>query len=389
MKQNYDICIVGAGIQGTGIALLASLQGYSVLLVEQQSCAWATSSRSSKLIHGGLRYLQTAQLKLVRECLKEREWMLNNIPELVKSNWFYIPIYQQSRYRPWQIHCGLFLYRLLAGFSQKSRFKKLTKIQWSKLTDLKQEKLQAVFAYQDAQTDDKVLSQAILQQAINNGCDYLDNCKFINAQQQTNNYDINLIQQNDNKKTIKINSRLIVNASGPWANDVIDRISSKQTLSAFNYDLIQGSHLVCSPQLSHECFYLESPDDQRAIFVLPWQGKSLIGTTETLFKEDPANPSPLPSEVEYLSKTVKHYFPDYCFEIEQQFAGLRVLPQSQGKAFKRSRETHISTTENVISIYGGKLTSWRSSSKKVLTQINKTLKKSAINKRINIDEIRL
>lgn len=374
---HYDICIVGGGIQGCGTALLSALNGYSVILVEQQVLGWATSSRSSKLIHGGLRYLQTGQFKLVRECLKERKWMLDNLPELVQPNWFYIPIYKNSHHPAWQIHVGLLLYRLLAGCDHFSRFRRVPRRDWSgEFPGLNTNGLKAVYAYQDAQTDDRKLTRFIAGRCKEHGAHIMEHCRFVGAEQQAGSkaplhFRIELL---DNKNEIRtVGATVIVNAGGPWINPVLDTIKTDTPLRRQKYDLVQGAHIFCTPQLAGHCFYLEAPDDHRAVFILPYQGKTLVGTTEMLFSGDPAGPQPTQQEIDYLQRTVKAHFPDYHYSIKGSFAGLRVLPKSRKSAFRRSRKTQIRSEQQVISLYGGKLTSWRVSAIKVLKLVEAVL----------------
>ena len=127
MQTEYDIAIIGGGIQGCAIAQACAAAGFSTLLLEKNDWGHATSSKSSKLIHGGLRYLQTAQFTLVRESLAEREWMFKHAPDLVKPNWFYVPLYKSSKFRPWQLVSGLTVYQMLSAYGAHSQFKRIPK----------------------------------------------------------------------------------------------------------------------------------------------------------------------------------------------------------------------------------------------------------------------
>jgi glycerol-3-phosphate dehydrogenase len=165
---------------------------------------------------------------------------------------------------------------------------------------------------------------------------------------------------------------MLVNASGPWINHVLQRVSPP--LTQVDVDLVQGTHIVVNEKISDQCFYLESPSDHRAVFVLPWQGKTLIGTTETEFKGEPENTKPLDSEIEYLLAAVHHHFPQQALTVSESFSGLRVLPDSSLlPAFLRSREVMINIEEGLISIYGGKLTAWRATAERVLREIENQL----------------
>ncbi len=364
----YDVVIVGGGIQGCAVAQAAQASGFTTLLLEKQDWAWATSSRSSKLIHGGLRYLQTGQFQLVRECLAEREWMLQAAPHLVKPNWFYIPLYKGSHYPPWQIHVGLFLYYWLTGMKPHGRYRRVPKKEWSKLHGLTTEKLRAVFAYQDAQADDRALTIAIKRSAERYGATCLTQASFLSAEKQNEGYAVTF-EYGDRVETVS--TQLLVNASGPWVNQVLQRVTPP--LTQVEIDLVQGTHIVVDEKISDQCFYLEAPSDHRAIFVLPWQGKTLIGTTETEFKGEPENTAPLQSEIDYLLAAVQSHFPQQTLTLVDSFSGLRVMQQSGLLAFLRSREVMVNVEDGLISIYGGKLTAWRSTAERVLRKIEEQL----------------
>ena len=154
----FDVVVIGGGIHGAGVAQAAAAQGYSVLVLEQSAIAAGTSSRSSKLIHGGLRYLENAQFSLVRECLRERALLLKNAPELVKLKPFYIPVYSETSRSAWQIRAGLALYSTLGGLGADTRFKIVPRHEWGTLDGLDREDLHKVFRYYDGQTDDKEMS---------------------------------------------------------------------------------------------------------------------------------------------------------------------------------------------------------------------------------------
>jgi glycerol-3-phosphate dehydrogenase len=167
MAMEYDVAIIGGGIHGVGVAQAAAARGHKTVLLEQYDhLAEGTSSRSSKLIHGGLRYLEQYEFSLVRECLLERSYLLNNAPDLVKLTPVYIPIYKSSKRSALMIRAGLSLYALLGNFSVDARFKKVKKSQWNQLHGLNQQDLQAVYQYYEAQTDDSLLTKAVMDSAL-------------------------------------------------------------------------------------------------------------------------------------------------------------------------------------------------------------------------------
>jgi glycerol-3-phosphate dehydrogenase len=365
----YDIVIIGGGIHGAGVAQACSAAGYDCLLLEKNDWAWATSSRSSKLLHGGLRYLQTGQLKLVYECLQERELLLKNAPELAHINWFYLPIYRDSNYPSWKIFLGLSLYCLLTGFrNPHGKFRIIPRKEWATLNGLCRENLQAVFAYQDAQTDDKLLTQAVKNSAITLGCDAWQPAEMLAACKNNYGWLVD-IHQNNALKTV--NCQLLINTAGPWVNDIIQRCGRKRSLSI---ELVQGAHLILKKQISTECFYLEA-SDHRAVFVLPWHNKTLVGTTETAYSDKTEHTAPTEQEIRYLLNTVREHFPQANLDIDSEFSGLRVLPTSNQQAFFRSRDTQFIDDEGLISLYGGKLTAYRATAEKILALIQKRIGK--------------
>lgn len=370
MQTEYDIAIIGGGIQGCAIAQACAAAGFSTLLLEKNDWGHATSSKSSKLIHGGLRYLQTAQFTLVRESLAEREWMFKHAPDLVKPNWFYVPLYKSSKFRPWQLVSGLTVYQMLSAYGAHSQFKRIPKKQWPNLAGLNQHDLQAVFAYQDGQTDDLLLTQRVQQSAEQLGATCLAGAQLTRAAKFKSGYQV-CFKQKDDEHCVK--AKMLINAAGPWINHVLACITP--AVGLLDIDLVQGSHIVLDQQISEHCFYLESPQDKRVIFIMPWQGKTLVGTTETLFTDHPDHCEVLDEEVHYLMHTVEHYFPDLRYEVVDSFSGLRVLPKASGRAFYRPRDVQITQQGSLISVYGGKLTGWRLTAENVLEAVEGTLGK--------------
>jgi glycerol-3-phosphate dehydrogenase len=374
MQQHYDVVVVGAGIHGAGVAQAAAAAGYSVLVLEQhEQAAKGSSSRSSKLIHGGLRYLETGQIHLVQECLRERAILLRIAPHLVRLARFHIPVYRETRRRPWKIILGLGIYTL---FSRK-RFHRVPRKTWHQLDGLRTDHLDAVFSYYDAQTDDAHLTRSVLESARVLGADIITRAEFTRARVSADNVEV---AYNSNGSTQTVIARVLANAGGPWVNDVLARVyqPSGEPAEMLDIDLVQGCHIVVPGKITHP-YYLEAPQDGRAVFVVPWKDNIMIGTTENHYQGDPARVSPLVSEIDYLMEIYRHYFGRSLVrdELIDAFAGLRVLPGGRGDAFNKSRDTHFledsASRPRLVSIYGGKLTSYRAASEKVLAMISKTL----------------
>jgi glycerol-3-phosphate dehydrogenase len=356
---SFDLCVIGAGIHGVGVAQAAAVNGLSVLLIERhQEAAMETSRSSSKLIHGGLRYLETAQFKLVYECLGEQQVLQKIAPHLVKLQPFYIPVYRQSMRSTWWIYLGLLCYRLLTGWRSDHPVVRVPSHEWSNF-GIQQHNLRGLFGYFDAQTDDRLLTLAVLSSAQKLGAEVFFNCKIDQCGRQGSGYALHL----SNGK--KVFAKSIANAGGPWANEVAQKIDE----SVVPFDWVQGTHIVLDQPSFKGCFYVEAPSDGRAVFILPWKGLTLVGTTELLLTQP--NAKPTESEIDYLLGAYNHHFPNFVknkSNICEVFCGVRVLPKGTEKTTGRPRETLLvrNFQGNYVGIYGGKLTSYRLTAEKVV-----------------------
>lgn len=261
----------------------------------------------------------------------------------------------------------------------------LSKLERAALHGLKHKDLQHVFEYTDAQTDDAELTEAVALSAQQLGAHLacpvtlessnLESPNLENASlKRTKTYSLTL---SSNGKTCATSSSILINCAGPWVNRVAKTLNP--TVPTLPIELVQGTHLILSAPVLKQYYYLESPSDQRAVFLLPWKGKMLLGTTETVFAGDPAEAHPLDDEETYLLDILKHYFPNITPVVEQRIAGLRVLPKASGNPFRRSREVILTrnpgSITNYIAIYGGKLTAYRATAQKVIQLAQKTLGK--------------
>jgi len=366
----YDIVVIGAGIQGAGVAQAAAACGYKTLVVEKYSQAGlGTSCKSSKLIHGGLRYLESGQFKLVYECLRERKYLLQNAPRLVKLIPFYIPVYTHSIRSSWMIWLGLSIYSL---FSLK-KFSIVNRNDWNSLDGLNLKNLQCIYKYFDAQTDDKELTRAVIKSAEINGADIVYNADFQKSDFQKG---IHVLTYTQNKKENSTTCRCIVNCTGPWVLSTQNKI--KPLLKTPDIELVAGSHIIIDRPITSGVYYIEAAD-RRAVFVMPWKEKqTLIGTTERPYSDNADNVKPTESEKTYLLNTYNSHFNTQLTtdNIINSFAGLRVLPQNNQSAFNKSRESLIITNTDqpgLITLIGGKLTAYRASSEEVLIKVKEIL----------------
>lgn len=373
-EPDVDVLIVGGGIHGAGVAQAAAAAGHSVLLLERHALAHGTSGRSSKLIHGGLRYLEQFEFGLVRECLRERTLLLKLAPELVYLDTFHIPIYDDTRRASVQIGAGLALYALLAGFAPGSGFRRLPRQEWSRFPQLRTDGLRAMFAYRDGRTDDVTLTRAVWRSAERLGARLALPAEFLSAELDADGI-MAVYRQEGRERSCR--ARVLVNAAGPW----IDRIASRiqPSIPRLPIQLVQGAHIVLAGEpFGHAPLYLEAPQDRRAVFVLPRGEDTLVGTTEQAFDGDPDDVSPSAAEERYLLDVLAHYFPRADgVRVTARFAGLRVLPAGEGRAFERSRETVFvtdrGTKPRMLAIYGGKLTSYRATAEKVMKRLQASL----------------
>lgn len=369
MDEWYDIVVVGAGIQGVAVADEAGRRGKRVLVLEQfDQPAQGTSSKSSKLIHGGLRYLESFQFRLVYECLSERSRLLRKYPDLVRLQKFYIPIYKDTSRSGLMIRLGLSLYAGLAGFRKDNRFRKLSRAEWGGLDGLSSEGLHAVYQYYDAQTDDALLTRRVLEESGADVCyqAVLESCRREDGRL--------LVDYSSDGQLRQVAARWLVNAAGPWVNHVADRCHPQP--DKLEVDLVQGAHIELPGQLSQGCYYMEAPQDRRAVFAIPWRGHIMIGTTETIFDGNPSDCCATNQEIDYLLEVYNHYFPNRRMALDDvitSWAGLRVLPRTESSPFGRSRDTFLvpddANDPMVYAIYGGKLTSHHATAVKLLDQL--------------------
>jgi len=370
--EDFDVVVVGGGIHGAGVLQAVAAAGHRGMLLEERSPAAGTSSRSSKLVHGGLRYLETGQLALVRESLRERAILLRIAPDLVRLVPFHVPIYRDTSRRPWKIRAGLSLYALLGNLAPAARFERVREDEWGTLDGLRTDGLEAVFRYFDGQTDDAALVRAVLRSAESLGARYRGPARFARARREDSGYRIRFEEDGTEREC---RARALVNAGGPWVE--ILRRQIEPLPPGLEIDLVGGAHVEFEGALGRGIYYAEAPSDRRAVFVMPWKTRTLVGTTETPFAGDPAAVEPTQPEIAYLRDTLQHYFPAHAAKVARAWAGLRVLPKGATSPFRRRRETTLVADDEraprMVAIYGGKLTGYRATAEKVVARLTGTL----------------
>jgi glycerol-3-phosphate dehydrogenase len=348
------IGIVGGGINGLCVASEALKKGHDVTLFERGSLMSETSANSSKLLHGGLRYLENFEFRLVRESLKERKYWLNKSSELTHPLRFYLPVYKTSRRPAWMVRAGLYLYDILAGKHTIQKHRKEDIGQFSQqFPEFNKANLLAVYSYSDGQMDDKNLGLMLADELRSNGCTILENSPVVRLQKD------GIIEL---KSGERYQFDKVVNVAGPWTEVLLQQsnISCETRL-----DLIRGSHIVVNRSLESG-FILEVPNEDRVFFVLPHHGKTLVGTTEVRQGVDePIQASQ--EEMDYLLKAYRHYFDNGVSEadIVDNYAGLRPLLISHKNPNKVSREYVMEKSGKVISVFGGKWTTSRALGEKL------------------------
>jgi glycerol-3-phosphate dehydrogenase len=356
--QTFDLVIVGGGINGAGIAADAAGRGLSVYLCEQKDFASATSSASSKLIHGGLRYLEHYEFRLVKEALKEREVLLEVAPHLVKPMRFILP--HQPHLRPgWMIRSGLFLYDHL-GKREKLQGSHKVKFKGESSLD---DKIKKGFEYADCWVDDARLVITNLLAAKDNGAEIHNQTRCIDAKRENGLW--HCVMENAQGDQYTVKAKALVNAAGPWvASFIKDQIETK---SPYGIRLIKGSHIVV-PRIhsGDEAFILQN-EDQRIVFVIPYLDKfSLIGTTDVEYKGDPGKVAISSEEVDYLlSVTNKHFKHQLTpADLVWTYSGVRPLCDDESdNPSAITRDYTLAMTEDeeapLLSIFGGKITTYR------------------------------
>ncbi|MHB8482412.1 MAG: glycerol-3-phosphate dehydrogenase [Nitrospiria bacterium] len=372
----FDLIVIGGGSAGAGVARDAAMRGLKILLVEKNDFGSGTSSRTSKIVHGGIRYLEYGDIGLVFEALRERFVLQKIAPHLVHPLSFLIPVYQEGPRPLWMIRAGLFIYDALSLFKNKQRFRTISKEETLKrVPGLNPEGLLGAGVYFDSQMNDSRLVLENILDAKTHGAivlNYVNVEKFRSDGARLTGV---LLKDQLNDQTIEVKGKFFVNAGGAWVSGIARAAGEKEPV---RIRMTQGTHIIV-PQISRESAIVISPkDDKRIFFVIPWHGNSLIGTTDIDFRGDPQDVRPLQEEIQYLINETRNFFPQLGIkekDIISVFSGVRPLVDVPGlHPSAVSRKVKIEESpKGMISIAGGKFTTYRNTAEKVIDKVGKWL----------------
>jgi glycerol-3-phosphate dehydrogenase len=376
LSEVCDIFVVGGGINGCGIARDAAGRGYSVCLAEMNDLGSGTSSWSTKLIHGGLRYLEHYEFRLVREALIEREVLLNMAPHIIWPLRFVLPHHKGMR-PAWLLRLGLFLYDHLGGRKILPATKVLDLRNDTAGGPLKDEFTKA-FEYSDCWVNDARLVVLNAMDAKAKGAEISTRTKVVSAKRTDDLWEIDLQDAHTGTKR-RVSARVIVNAGGPWVDDIL-RTSIGEN-EAHNVRLVQGSHIVVRKKFEHPKAYFFQNSDERIFFAIPYeQDFTLIGTTDQDFHGDPSNVKISDEEIDYLCAGASHYFkePVTRDDIVWTYSGVRPLYDDGASKAQEATRDYVLRTDGtagpkVINIFGGKITTYRRLAESMLAKVEEAI----------------
>ncbi len=384
--REFDLIVIGGGINGAGVARDAALRGLSVLLVERHDFAFGTTWRSTKLIHGGLRYLEHREWRLVHEGLRERSVLLRIAPHLVRPLEFLVPIYRGGRYGYRTVQAGLWLYDLLALGTGLPRHRALgPDAVATREPTLNRAGLQGGFLYCDAQAPfpERLCLENVLG-AVEAGALALNYLEAVRLRAARGRVQVVVARDCLTGEEVELRGRVVVNAAGPWVDQVLRRAGAEGKRIGGT----RGSHIVVDfgGAGPHRAIYAEAGADGRPFFIVPWRGYHLIGTTDEPFTGDPGTVRPEEREVTYLLAEAARVLPGAPLGPEAvlyAFAGVRPLPRVEGRqagAITRRYFLHRHDAEGLgglISIVGGKLTGYRHVAEETVNLVLRLLGRTA------------
>jgi glycerol-3-phosphate dehydrogenase len=380
-SEIYDVLIIGGGITGAGIALDAVTRGMKTALVEMQDFAAGTSSRSTKLVHGGLRYLKQFEIKMVSEVGRERAIVYENGPHVTTPEWMLLPIYKDGTFGMFSTSIGLRIYDFLAGVRKHERRSMLSISETlAKEPLIKEAGLRGGGYYVEYRTDDARLTIEGLKAAVQNGAVANNYTKVTELIYKHEIVAGAIVQDQINGEKYQVRAKKIVNAAGPWVDEIRDLDSSKQGKML---QLTKGVHVVIDKSRFplKQAVYFDTTDG-RMIFAIPREGKTYVGTTDTFYNQDKVQPLMSSIDRSYLITAINYMFPKVNIsekDIESSWAGIRPLIYEEGKdASDISRKDEIwESSSGLITIAGGKLTGYRKMAETIVDLLAKQFEAEA------------
>lgn len=358
--SDWDIIIVGGGITGAGILREAVRRGYRTLLLEQKDFAWGTSSRSSKMVHGGLRYLGLGDIKLTRHSLTERERLLKEAPGLIERMGYYFTLRKGIFPGRWVFSILLWLYDRIAGIKDNRYYSRQQMLE--KFHGLEEQGLQGACYYTDAVTDDARLVLRVLQESITAGGSALNYTRVKELIIESGDVRGVCVDDPDGGAAMELRASVVINATGAWADRLRNEVNAEKRIRP-----LRGSHLVLPGQRLpvSSALALMHPEDKRSVFIFPWQGATVVGTTDLDHKGDiDTEASISDEEVDYLLQAANSQFPRQDIsraDVLSTYAGVRpVIGSEKSKDPSKERRDHaVWNDRGLITVSGGKLTTFR------------------------------
>ena len=375
----FDVLIIGGGITGAGVARDAAMRGMRVALVEKADWASGTSSKSSRLVHGGIRYLERGEVGLVRESVREREILLRIAADLVKPLEFTWPVYRGARLPRWKLRVGLALYDLLAGKKRGRRHHSLDAAGVLSLEpQIKGHDLRGGASYFDAATDDAALTRANVESAVRHGAVAMNHAKAESPTITSRRLDGMIVRDMIDGGSLRVAAKAVVSATGPW--------QAKGT---------KGSHIMVSRSRigNNGAVTMISPDDGRVMFTLPHGSETILGTTDLRTDESPDDVKASDAEVDYILRAANFYFPDARLtadDVISKWAGIRPLATAPAgmSPSSISREHRISRDPaGMLVVTGGKLTTYRSMAEEIVDEIEKSIGRAHVDARTDSEAL--
>ncbi len=375
--HTYDVAIIGGGINGCGIARDAAGRGLSVYLCEQADLASGTSSAATKLIHGGLRYLEYLEFRLVREALMEREVLWRMAPHIIWPLRFVLPYHKGLR-PAWLLRLGLFLYDHLGGreLLPPTSTLDLTKDVVGEALEPGQYSLG--FEYSDCWVDDARLVVLNARDAANRGAKIRTRTKAVAAERHTDIWHLTTIDRRSGGAIETVRAKILINAAGPWVGDVL--AAAKRRNAPASIRLVQGSHIIVPKLYAHDRCYIFQNADKRIIFAIPYEGDfTLIGTTERDYVGDPSDVRTTAEEIDYLCHAANQYFKTAISqaEIVWTYSGVRPLYDDGASEAQAATRDYVLELDEagapMLSIFGGKITTYRRLAQHALDKLGRFL----------------